>query len=249
MTLDFEAMAAEKLASLRANELDQTSSADSRSRYIDLHAHRFKVSLSLCKQLVAERNACVLDVGRSKFTDMLAEEFGTVWTLGFDPVKDTGGHTHAVPDARQFPHIALDLNHSNNIEMWPHPPIKFDLIVFSETIEHLTVAPECVILMLGTLLAQDGILLVTTPNATTLSKRIKLMLGRNPFEKLRLLSENPGHFREYTLEELVSMGRVCGLKPILKRYVNFQNNGRLLKMLLKNLYPSFRDSIMVVFSR
>jgi hypothetical protein len=44
-----------------------------------------------------------------------------------------------------------------------------------------------------------------TPNAASLRKRIKLLIGRNPYERIRVDRSNPGHFREYTVNELRSI--------------------------------------------
>jgi hypothetical protein len=54
-------------------------------------------------------------------------------------------------------------------------------IVFAEVIEHLFTAPELVLAYLHELLVPRGQLLLQTPNAASLRKRLKLALGRNPF--------------------------------------------------------------------
>ncbi len=56
------------------------------------------------------------------------------------------------------------------------------------------------------LLKPGGAMLVTTPNAAALSKRLRLLFGQNPFEMLRETPENPGHFREYTALEMRKLG-------------------------------------------
>jgi hypothetical protein len=39
-------------------------------------------------------------------------------------------------------------------------------------------------------------------------------MGRNPYEPIRENSMNPGHFREYTLRELVAFGEEAGLTTV-----------------------------------
>ncbi|HXU02733.1 MAG TPA: methyltransferase domain-containing protein, partial [Polyangia bacterium] len=78
----------------------------------------------------------------------------------------------------------------------------YDVIVFAEVIEHLYTAPELVLPYLRDLLVPGGVLLLQTPNAVSLRKRAKLLLGVNPFERIRPERDNPGHFREYTASEL-----------------------------------------------
>lgn len=152
-------------------------------------------------------------------------------------------------DERHIPHIDFDLNNSRNVDIWWRSDKCYDLIVYAETIEHLTIAPEYSILMLSNMLAPKGVLLLTTPNASTVSKRIKLLYGKNPFEQIRLLSENPGHFREYTLDELCEIGKRCNLTIRYKKLLNFYNHKSLAKIILKNVAPSFRDSLIVVYSK
>jgi hypothetical protein len=59
-----------------------------------------------------------------------------------------------------------------------------------------------VLAYLGQLIAPRGLLLLQTPNAVALRKRVRMLLGQNPFERLRVDRGNPGHFREYTASEL-----------------------------------------------
>jgi hypothetical protein len=185
----------------------------------------------------------------SYFTRLLAAEYESVSTLGFDTTTDIGGHRSPQTDELRLPHITFNLNDSRLVDRWPISERKFDLVVFGETIEHLMVAPEYVMIFLSTLLTPNGILLVTTPNAVTLSKRLKFLCGWNPFEQIRLLGENPGHYREYTLDELVDIGRRCKLSVVYQRHVNFYNQKNIAKLVLKNLLPSLRDALIIAFQR
>ena len=73
----------------------------------------------------------------------------------------------------------------------------------AEVIEHLYTAPEIVLKCIKKIIKQNGYFIIQTPNAASLSKRMKLMFqGRNPYEMIRVDHNNPGHFREYTVDEL-----------------------------------------------
>ena len=225
---DFQKHAQETIQELRRLEWERTSSDESKRQYLIDHEYRFEKTLSFCKQFVPDVQAKVLDIGRSYFTTLLAGEYQTVWTLGLDPIIDKGGHRSPFSDERKFPHITFDLNNARSLESWPRITERFDLIVFAETIEHLTIAPEYPLLFLASLLNSNGILLLTTPNAVTFSKRLKFLCGRNPFEQIRLLSENPGHYREYTLAEMRDIGRRCNLKVVYQHRFNFYNHHSVL---------------------
>src|SRR5205814_4790582 len=124
-------------------------------------------------------------------------------------------------EIRNVPHIVCDLNRSCDAASWPGDKSRFDLIVFAETIEHLHTPPEFALMMLGSLLKPGGLLLVTTPNAAGLSRRIRLLFGYHPYEKIRYFSHNPGHFREYTRREMIEMGQTAGLEVRECRTINF----------------------------
>ena len=237
------------LEKLSREEKDRTSGEDARGQYLADHKLRFSETLALCKRLVPRKESRILDVGQSYFTGLLSDFYESVSTLGFDPSADIGGHRSAATDTRPLPHIQFDLTEARLPDRWPVAERGFDLIVYAETIEHLAIAPEYSLMCLSTLLAENGILLVTTPNAVTFSKRVKFLLGKNPFEQIRFLRENPGHFRELTLDELCAAGRRCGLRPLHRRRVNYYNHGSLLKAFVKNLHPGFRDSLEVAFTR
>ncbi len=239
----------ETICSLREQEWKYTSSDESRIQYFKDHKERFEKTISICKKLVPNRKSKILDVGRSYFTKLLSDEYENVWSIGFGNLVDIGGHRSIELDECRIKHIEFDLNESKDLDRWPNVEKSYDLIIYAETIEHLAIAPEYSILFLSNLLAPEGILLLTTPNAVTISKRLKLLFGRNPFEKIRLLSQNPGHYREYTLKELREIGTRCKLKVKNQKHVNFYNNNKILKVIFKNLLPSFRDSILIVYER
>ena len=82
----------------------------------------------------------------------------------------------------------------------------------AEVLEHLHTAPSLVLAFVKTLLADNGLLVLQTPNAASLPKRIKLLLGRNPFDMIRTDPKNPGHFREYTRRELSALAADLGFR-------------------------------------
>src|SRR5258708_3195551 len=176
--------AGERLSELMEAEKASTCGEDSRQNYFVVHQKRFANILQLSKTYVPDPSAGVLDVGRSELTVYLSKFYKEIHTLGLDPNLDDGGHRE-VNSMDAVPHIVFDLLHSNRIDVWPQCG-RFDLIVFSEVIEHLSVSPEYVFPLLGVLLKEKGVLICTTPNAADIAKRLRLLLGRNPYGRLRL---------------------------------------------------------------
>jgi 2-polyprenyl-3-methyl-5-hydroxy-6-metoxy-1,4-benzoquinol methylase len=238
------------LEELRENERFRTSGEEAARLYHNIHQSRFIKTLEICKELVPDPNARVLDVGPSYFTTLLAQEYKNVSTLGLDITTDHGGQRNTSTLALGLPHIKFELNNSQAIGRWPKVVHPFDLIVYAETLEHLYTAPEYSLVFLGSLLTERGILLVTTPNAAMIMKRLILLLkGKNPFEKIRLLGENPGHYREYTMQELVDIGKQCRLDLVYAKYINFYASVNFVYGLLKCLKTTFKDSIVLAFRR
>jgi SAM-dependent methyltransferase len=239
------------LTQLLETEKARTSSEESRREYRALQQARFADILRLCRTHVPNPSARVLDIGRSELTAYLLNFYQNIHTLGLDPAVDDGGHRELTRmDA--VPHITFDLLNSHETSRWPDCA-PFDLIVFSEVIEHLWVAPEFVFAALSSLLADQGILICTTPNAADISKRLKLALGRNPYERLRLYSTNPGHIREYTRQELCEIADSVGLQCTSHAYRNWieDRSGHPVKTAIMKLlrgYPPFRSFQACVFA-
>jgi hypothetical protein len=111
-----------------------------------------------------------------------------------------------------------------------------------------------VLSFLGSLLSAAGVLVCTTPNAACLANRVQMLSGRNPCELLRLYDRNPGHIREYTRDELISIAEQVGLDCISHSYDDWlkrekSNAIKSAALRILNLYPAFRRFQTFVFFR
>ncbi len=88
----------------------------------------------------------------------------------------------------------------------PYENESFMTILLCEVIEHLDFNPYILLEEIHRLLKPSGYLIITTPNITSLDKRIKMLFGRSPlqpFDYSRYISKNgQPHVREYTVVEL-----------------------------------------------
>ena len=140
-----------------------------------------------------------------------------------------------------------DLNQAQEPGEWI-PGSPHQLIILAEVIEHLYTAPSLVLAFLKTFLAPGGILLIQTPNAASLDKRLALLRGRNPYEPIRESRQHPGHFREYTGPELAAYCAEAGLTveeiilrdfyPVRPRYA-----------LLHRWFPGLRQGLTLLARR
>lgn len=91
------------------------------------------------------------------------------------------------------------------LEPLPAPRNYFDVIIFSEVIEHLQGNPRLALRHLLECLKPGGRLLLTTPNLGRLINRVKLLLGRSPVPEIGPPEWWLGHMREYTFHEIREM--------------------------------------------
>ncbi|MBK1878321.1 class I SAM-dependent methyltransferase [Pelagicoccus mobilis] len=178
------------------------------TRYWQLHRKRFAWMARFAGERLASKSELrILDVGNSFQTVLLKKTFlySEVDTIGFLDHRFSAGEASV--------HYEMDLNDAYWPERWPELRGEgYDLILFAEVIEHLYTSPEQVLNCLKSMLRSGGRILVQTPNAAALKKRLKLLSGKNPYELIRLDRGNPGHFRELTVSDLRRYAKLCGLQ-------------------------------------
>ncbi len=90
----------------------------------------------------------------------------------------------------------------------------FDIVVCSEVIEHLPNSPKPILSEIFRVLAPGGIMILTTPNAVSIGKRLRLLRGLSNEEDIEFfynMKAYPattvyrGHNREYTSDEIKYM--------------------------------------------
>jgi Methyltransferase domain len=204
--------------------------------YLRTHQRRYALLLDLVESLAPER---ILVVGPSFESALLRERLpaATVDTLGW--------LDHRFPHREGENHVELDLNAAEYPELKPH-----DVVVCCEVIEHLHVPATRVLRFLATGLTPGGRLVLQTPNATALPKRLRMLLGRNPYEPIRDEPGNPGHFHEYTVPELRAAVEGAGLQVEQLLTANYFDHGsrknRAYRAVGRALPATLREGITVV---
>ena len=129
----------------------------------------------------------------------------------------------------------------------------FQTVLCSEVIEHLD-SPSRLMREAYRILANNGFLILTTPNIARIRNRISFFFHGvspnicppgeyNPFSSHEWL-----HFREYTLGEIQKLLRENGFQVVESNYlINKHFNGNHLRTMVKGLMPkSLRRGIIVV---
>ena len=169
LTMPATSGATDKVASVH-----QVISGDANPAYTAFHRPRFEFLIEVLRSCGASAGSRILDIGTSQLTSLIATAFGIrVESMGLESEAET----------KQFVHHRFDLNALQDRTGAALGP--YDIIVFAEVVEHLYTAPELVLPYLRELLVPGGALLLQTPNAVALRKRAKMVLGVNPFERIR----------------------------------------------------------------
>jgi SAM-dependent methyltransferase len=218
--------------------------------YWERHQPRFRYLMELVAELrETHRLDRVLDIGMGFQTVMLSRLLpnSRVDCLGvyeddrFRPAKEFTFYSADLND------LAVPNQTSCVVEA------KFDLIVFMEVLEHLYTPPELVLAFLASRLNEGGVLILTTPNAAWLKNRLKLFLGKNPFELLKADRKNMGHIREYTKAELEKVLADVGLKKLkferrgLYRFNNAKDN--CYSRIAELTHPSLCRTLIAVYQK
>jgi len=220
--------------------------------YIDFHKYRYKFLIDQIEERIKAHHGDdpfkILDIGPSFQTFLVRKYFPNTQI-------DTLGYEHPYSVLRQGEkHYNQDLN---QVEKTWNLQIKgYDLILFCEVIEHLYSRPEESMNKFYDALNKNGCIIIQTPNAVAIHKRLRLMIGRNPYELLR--SDRMGHFREYTPRELDQIAQNCQLSTIAnkrKNYFNYNTSksihfiSRIMNIFEWLMPPSWRDGITLVVQK
>ena len=220
--------------------------------YVAFHAKRYPTLISVLSSYFTSSKLEVLDIGYSQLSGLLNDTFGvTVDSLGLEPDHRIGTGTY----------YHFDLDDVQHPISWRKDLPKYDVVVAAEVMEHLHTSSTWVLGFLRTLMKQFGVLVLQTPNAVVLHKRLVMLAGRNSFELIREDATNPRHFREYTLKEIKSYAKIVGLiidKAFFANYFDYRylahgRRGRLGLVFLNLVYdivpPTLKPGITVVLKQ
>ncbi|KKU83897.1 MAG: Methyltransferase type 11 [Candidatus Amesbacteria bacterium GW2011_GWC2_47_8] len=128
----------------------------------------------------------------------------------------------------------------------------FDFVICSEVIEHLIPADVPGFFSeLRRVMKKGGWVVVTTPNIASLTKRLSLLVGKNPNEfDLRLHEGRTyGHVREYTMQEVEIVLTEAGFKVVKSIYfmIDTNRNWHLrIEALASRIFLSLANNLAIV---
>ncbi len=133
------------------------------------------------------------------------------------------------------------------LDVYPYPDGYFDTVVAGEIIEHFLHDPVHMLLESHRVLTEGGILLITTPNVSSITSVAKTLSGHNPqiYSSYKLAEPGEpleiGHMREYTVRELSEIVRGAGfdVQSIFTTFLpEYETHKKLLMWLEMNGYST-----------
>ena len=144
----------------------------------------------------------------------------------------------------------------------PWPNDTYDIVVSEAMIEHLK-DPKTYLEQMKRLVKPGGHIIISTPNLTTLLKRVRFLLGRSPNWPIKEFFADgesfTGHWREYTMKELIEVCELAGLTVVTAHNINllakfkswraWKKNLQALFVKLSWLIPGSREMLYVVVQK
>ena len=203
-------------------------------QYKNQHEKRMKITISELSGYVTGKEK-TLNIGVSDIDIMLLSFFQNLYFA-------VPSNLYSSQDEIKRNIIQLDI-----IDKEIETKEKFDIIIFTEVLEHLMADDESVIKNLYNLLHNQGILIFSVPNAVTLLNRFKIIFGQNIYwdksDIIKGVYGGFGHIREYTFSEVQRLLSIH-FDILLIKGINGYRNG--IKRIINLLPKTFSNTIFVI---
>jgi 2-polyprenyl-3-methyl-5-hydroxy-6-metoxy-1,4-benzoquinol methylase len=231
----------------------------SKTYRVDKERYAFSLARILSIPEIAQKR--VLDIGTGIGLTLVALRKLGVEANGVDRFifPDAGnamfGRAHIEELKKVWAHYGIAVHNTDilNAETARRLP-QADVIMNEALIEHLK-DPRSFLKTCHALLTPGGYLLLATPNGATLLKRIRFLFGKSPNWPIESFFSDgdtfTGHWREYTMKELVYMCEATGFTVLetysknhltrFKSLTDWRKNLRALVAALGVLLPRGRE--------
>jgi SAM-dependent methyltransferase len=191
--------------------------AEERNDYLNFSLDRFLKTLELIPESL-KGTGRILELGASPY-------FMSLLILKYlDCHIDFANYFHDRPGAGQEELLVSEKYKERRVfrfknfniekEVFPFKKRSYDLVLFCEIIEHLTIDPVHSLVQINRLLSDGGYLIITTPNVLRYENILKLVRGENIYDHYSGYGAYGRHNREYTPSELRLLVEGLGFRVV-----------------------------------
>ena len=179
--------------------------SEERNNYLNFSLDRFLKTLELFPKEIDDRSR-VLELGANPyFMSLLLKKYYScrMEFANFFGASKISKSREKLSSKKYSEAYDIHYKHFNvEKEEFPYRDKSFDMVLFCEIIEHLTVDPVHPLVQINRLLRQGGCMIITTPNVLRYENVAKLIMGKNIHDHYSGYGAYGRHNREYTPGEL-----------------------------------------------
>jgi len=198
--------------------------------YLKPHMKRFTQTVALL-QKIARPEMRVIDVASyGSLMPALKDILGLVDITLTEPRQPNkaASEDSTLPNARYGHKYQFHIDRFDIGGSFPHRDSTFDIVLFTEVLEHLAVDPVHTLAEINRITKPGGWLLLSTPNCASAKSIAKILRGSNPniypFYTKQPLRDR--HNREYVPWEVKELLRSCGYHVNLLKTVDVYDEGQ-----------------------
>ena len=189
--------------------------AEERNNYLNVSLDRFLKTLEVFPDGIDETSR-VLELGANPYFMSLLMRKKYDCRLEFANYFGEGRfkkNTEELTSVQFGESYRIRFKHFNvERDRFPYGDGAFDLVLFCEIIEHLTMDPVHPLVQINRILRQGGHMIITTPNVLRHDNLLKLIRGSNIHDHYSGYGPYGRHNREYTLRELRELVEAHGFR-------------------------------------
>lgn len=189
----------------------------------------------------------ILDVGLSPFFKLYQELFPEAEAFLVDYHAPPAAYLQSIGAKGAY---QIDLN-KNWVSSSHGGPVNrsFDIIVFTEVVEHLLIDPAEALRDLLAVLNPGGIIYFSTPNYLNITALERLLDRSNPQQRYTKADGNRGnhyHLREYSFSELADAVRQAGGELAFQAFSDCWDKDALSAEVLEELPVAMRSNLLLL---
>jgi len=169
-----------------------------------------------------ESNLKILDIGTTPFTILIKNIYDgcDIYTIDY---------SNLFKDRCEENGINFN-NHDLSNGSIPFQQNEFDIVIFTEVLEHILISPTVLFKELYRVMRIGGQLIFGTPNFARLKNRMKLARGVSPLGQFHSDSiHGHGHVREYTMNECLNIMNDVGFNISRREFINGKSPQHFIK--------------------